>query len=51
MSNRQEQDHQVALASALRMEAPNATRARTPLDEYSRINAGIMRELQERHPS
>jgi len=41
----QEQDHQVALASALRVEVPNATRARTPLDEHSRINAGISREL------
>ena len=29
----QEQDHQVALASALGIEVPNATRARTPLDE------------------
>jgi bacterioferritin len=37
----QEQDHQVALASALGVEVPNATRARTPLDEHSRINAGI----------
>jgi bacterioferritin len=41
----QEQDHQVALASALGIEVPNATRARTPLDEHSRINAGIEREL------
>jgi len=41
----QEQDHQVALASALGVEVPNATRARTPLDEHSRINAGISREL------
>jgi len=41
----QEQDHQVALASALGIEVPNATRARTPLDEHSRINAGISREL------
>jgi len=41
----QEQDHQVALASALGIEVPNATRARTPLDEHSRINAGIAREL------
>jgi bacterioferritin len=41
----QEQDHQVALASALGIEVPNATRARTPLDEHSRINAGITREL------
>ena len=42
----QEQDHQVALASALGIEVPNATRARTPLDEHSRINAGIERELK-----
>jgi bacterioferritin len=41
----QEQDHQVALASALGIEVPNATRPRTPLDEHSRINAGISREL------
>lgn len=48
----QEQDHQVALASALGIEVPNATRARTPLDEHSRINAGIHRDLsQERQSS
>jgi bacterioferritin len=41
----QEQDHQVALASALGVEVPNATRPRTPIDEHSRINAGISREL------
>jgi bacterioferritin len=41
----QEQDHQVALACALGIEVPNATRARTPLDEHSRINAVITREL------
>jgi bacterioferritin len=41
----QEQHHQVALASALGLECPNATRARIPLDEHSRINAGITREL------
>lgn len=41
----QEQDHQVALASALGIDVPNATRSRTPLDEHSRINAGIEREL------
>jgi len=41
----QEQDHQVALASALGIEVPNATRARTPIDEHSRINAGMTREL------
>jgi bacterioferritin len=37
----QEQDHQVALASALGIEVPNATRPKTPIDEHSRINAGI----------
>lgn len=42
----QEQDHQVALASALGIEVPNATRLRTPIDEHSRINAGITRELK-----
>ena len=48
----QEQDHQVALASALGIEVPNATRVRTPLDEHSRINAGITREPeQERQAS
>ena len=41
----QEQDHQVALASAWESKLPNATRARTPLDEHSRINAGIGQEL------
>jgi bacterioferritin len=41
----QEQDHQVALASALGIDVPNATRPRTALDEHSRINAGIEREM------
>jgi bacterioferritin len=41
----QEQDHQVALASALGVEVPNATRPPTPIDEHSRINAGINREM------
>lgn len=41
----QEQDHQVALASALGVEVPNATRPPTPIDEHSRINAGITREI------
>jgi bacterioferritin len=41
----QEQDHLVALASALGIEVPNATRPRTPIDEHSRINAGISSEL------
>lgn len=43
----QEQDHQVALASALGVEVPNATSTRTPHDERSRIRAGIARELQQ----
>jgi bacterioferritin len=48
----QEQDHQVALASALGVEVPNAAGPRTPLDEHSRVNAGITRELyQERQDS
>jgi bacterioferritin len=42
----QEQDHQVALASALGVEVPSASRARTPIDEHSRINGGIARELE-----
>lgn len=41
----QEQDHQVALASALGVEVPNATSLQTPLDDHSRINAGINREM------
>ena len=41
----QEQDHQVALASALSVEVPNATRPRLSLDEHSRINAGITGNL------
>jgi len=47
----QEQDHQVALASALGIEVPNATRVKTPLDEHSRINAGIPRELEQERQS
>jgi bacterioferritin len=39
----QEQDHQVALASALGVEVPNATKASPSLDEHSRINAGVLR--------
>jgi bacterioferritin len=41
----QEQDHQVALASALGVEVPNATRPQTPIDNHSAINAGITRKL------
>lgn len=40
----QEQDHQVALASALGVEVPNATKPPPLLDEHSRINAGIKRK-------
>jgi bacterioferritin len=40
----QEQDHLVALSSALGVDAPNATRTRPAIDEHSRINAGIMSE-------
>jgi len=40
----QEQDHQVALASALGLEVPNATPHLPHIDEHSRINAGISRE-------
>lgn len=39
----QEQDHQVALASALGIDVPNATREKTPIDEHSRIHAGLTR--------
>lgn len=41
----QEQDHQVALASALGVEVPNATRPAASIDEHSRINVGITRAL------
>lgn len=47
----QEQDHQVALANALGIDVPNATRARIPLDEHSRINAGITRNLEQERQS
>jgi len=47
----QEQDHQVALASALGIEVPSATRATTPIDEHSRINAGIPPELEQERQS
>lgn len=41
----QEQDHQIALANALGVEVPNATRRRPPIDEHSRINAGLKLEV------
>ena len=37
----QEQDHQVALANALGVEIPDVTSRKTPIDEHSRISAGI----------
>src|SRR5688572_11272703 len=40
----QEQDHQIALATALGVEVPNVTRVGRALDEHSRINAGMTRE-------
>ena len=40
----QEQDHQVALASALGVKVPNATKTLTPPDAGSRINTKIDRE-------
>lgn len=40
----QEQDHQVALATALGVAVPNATKPQTPIDEHSRINAGVVRQ-------
>ena len=41
----QEQNHQIALANALGVNVPNATPPPLPLDEHSRINAGITRNL------
>jgi bacterioferritin len=41
----QEQDHQVALASALGVQVPNVTKPVVAVDEHSRINAGMPREL------
>ena len=40
----QEQDHQIALATALGVEVPDVTKPGKALDEHSRINAGITRE-------
>jgi bacterioferritin len=39
----QEQDHQIALATALGIEVPDATKPGTAIDEHSRINAGLTR--------
>lgn len=41
----QEQDHQVALATALGVEVPNVAKPVVAVDEHSRINAGVPREL------
>ena len=41
----QEQDHQIALATALGVEVPNVTKPGKALDEHSRINAGLARAL------
>src|ERR1700675_2665589 len=37
----QEQDHQIALATALRIEVPNVTKPSKAIDDHSRINAGL----------
>jgi bacterioferritin len=39
----QEQDHQIALATALGIEVPNVTKSGKAIDEHSRINAGLSR--------
>jgi bacterioferritin len=39
----QEQDHQIALATALGIEVPNATKPGKAIDDHSRINAGLSR--------
>jgi bacterioferritin len=41
----QEQDHQIALATALGVEVPNVTKPGKALDEHSRSNAGLARAL------
>jgi bacterioferritin len=41
----QEQDHQIALATALGVEVPNVAKTVAAVDEHSRINAGIPRGL------
>jgi bacterioferritin len=40
----QEQDHQIALASALGVPVPDVTSPKTHIDEHSRINAGMARD-------
>jgi hypothetical protein len=39
----QEQDHQIALATALGVEVPNVAKPGKPIDEHSRIQAGLTR--------
>ncbi len=39
----QEQDHQIALATALGIEVPNVTKPGKAIDDHSRINAGLAR--------
>lgn len=39
----QEQDHQMALATALGIDVPNAALLAPPIDDHSRINAGMNR--------
>jgi bacterioferritin len=41
----QEQDHQIALATALRIEVPNVTKPSKAIDDHSRINAGLTRAV------
>jgi len=41
----QEQDHQIALATALRIEVPNVTKPAKAIDNHSRINAGLTRAV------
>ena len=42
----EEQDHQIALATALGIEIPNVTRPEKPIDEHSRIIAGLAPSLE-----
>ena len=41
----QEQDHQIALATALGVEVPNVSKPGKAIDDHSRINAGSTRAL------
>jgi len=42
----QEQDHQIALATALGIEIPNVTAPEKAIDDHSRIIAGLARTVQ-----